>query len=231
MSKKKQYKDLITLLDSNWPEELYDFLGEIHPHALTYVNPLCNFIAEKTYHVDKAKTNIEKMRGHFVIDVESDGPNPSNYSMVSFGCVHVYNKESFYGKTAPINKMYREDALKISGVTRDEHKLFPPARETIYEFIKWLGEQIDFNKNRIVMWSDNPAFDFQWIEAYTESFFSYNPFGHSARRIGDLYAGITGKWNDHSSWKKFRETKHTHNPVNDAMGNVEALRKILRIPK
>ena len=38
---------------------------------------------------------------------------------------------------------------------------------------------------------------------------------------------INGK--DHTSWKKFRKTKHTHNPVDDAKGNAEALKHILSI--
>jgi hypothetical protein len=31
-----------------------------------------------------------------------------------------------------------------------------------------------------------------------------------------------------SKWKKLRITKHDHNPVNDAMGNVEAFERILK---
>jgi hypothetical protein len=30
-------------------------------------------------------------------------------------------------------------------------------------------------------------------------------------------------------WKQFRKTAHEHNPVNDAMGNVEAFDEILRM--
>lgn len=48
--------------------------------------------------------------------------------------------------------------------------------------------------------------------------------GWSSRRIGDLYCGMMkDTW---ASWKKLREAKHTHNPVDDAMGNAEALLKI-----
>ncbi len=54
-----------------------------------------------------------------------------------------------------------------------------------------------------------------------------NPFGHSARRIGDFYAGLVGDFTDASSWKKLRVTVHDHNPVHDAMGNLEAFERIL----
>ncbi len=32
-------------------------------------------------------------------------------------------------------------------------------------------------------------------------------------------------------WKRFRKTAHDHNPVNDAMGNVEAFDEILRLSR
>ena len=76
--------------------------------------------------------------------------------------------------------------------------------------------------------SDNPAYDFMWMAYYCDKYLGYNPFGHSGRRIADLYAGLTGKWRNTSRWKKFRITEHTHNPVDDARGNREALIKILR---
>jgi hypothetical protein len=58
-----------------------------------------------------------------------------------------------------------------------------------------------------------------------------NPFGHSARRISDFWAGLNRNWSDTQSWKRFRRTAHDHNPVNDAMGNVEAFEEILRVAK
>ncbi len=53
-------------------------------------------------------------------------------------------------------------------------------------------------------------------------------FGHFARRIGDFYAGLAGDFADSQSWKKLRVTPHDHNPVHDAMGNVEAFERLLK---
>ena len=52
------------------------------------------------------------------------------------------------------------------------------------------------------------------------------PFGHSGRRISDYYAGFTGRWSNTQAWKRLRTTVHDQNPVNDAMGNVEACARI-----
>jgi len=76
--------------------------------------------------------------------------------------------------------------------------------------------------------SDNPAYDWQWINFYFWKHLGHNPFGHSARRIGDFYAGLVGDFTKASHWKRLRVTKHDHNPVNDAMGNAEAFERMLR---
>ena len=55
-------------------------------------------------------------------------------------------------------------------------------------------------------------------------YYGSNPFGFSARRIGDLYCGLMKDAGKNSEWKrKYRMTKHTHAPVDDAKGNAEAL--------
>ena len=73
--------------------------------------------------------------------------------------------------------------------------------------------------------ADNFAFDWQFINYYFHRFLGRNPFGFSGRRIGDLYAGLVKDASKATKWKKFRVTAHTHNPVDDARGNAEALRK------
>jgi hypothetical protein len=75
--------------------------------------------------------------------------------------------------------------------------------------------------------SDNPAYDWQWISFYFWKYFGENPFGFSARRIGDFYAGLVGDFSKANDWKRLRVTKHTHMPVDDAMGNYEAFQRML----
>jgi hypothetical protein len=75
--------------------------------------------------------------------------------------------------------------------------------------------------------SDNPAYDWQWINYGFDKHLGFNPFGHSARRISDFYAGLRGDWDNTQGWKRLRVTPHDHNPVNDAMGNVEAFERLM----
>ena len=162
---------------------------------------------------------------HIVVDVESDGPIPGKFSMVCFGAVIVTPElnKTFYGKTKPISDLWIPDALKISGFSREEHLEFDKPEEVMLAFEKWLTEN---SNGKPVFWSDNPAFDWQFINYYFHKFLGKNPFGFSARRIGDIYCGMKMDSGLNSEWKrKYRISPHNHNPVSDARGNAEALLK------
>lgn len=161
-----------------------------------------------------------------VVDVEADGPCPGLYSMVCFGAVVVepdFKPENrFYGKTCPISELWKPEALAISGFTREQHEEFPDPLETMRKFEIWIKRI----PGRPIFISDNPAFDWQFINYYCHSYLDANPFGFSARRIGDLWCGL--RKDARAQWKHLRKTKHTHDPVDDALGNCEALLEIAR---
>ena len=128
-----------------------------------------------------------------------------------------------YGETRPISDEWVPQALAISGFSREQHLTFDDPTEVMQNFKTWIAEN---STNHPVFISDNLAFDWQWINYYFHYFTGGNPFGFSGRRIGDLYSGLEKDFFAASKWKKFRQTKHTHNPVDDALGNAEALLKI-----
>lgn len=155
-----------------------------------------------------------------VVDVEADGEIPGKYSMVCFGAVVVDKAgkldQTFYGETAPISNNWKPDALAISGFTREQHLGFDNPQETMTRFYDWINAQ-----GKCIFISDNLAFDWQWINYYLHDQVGKNPFGFSGQRIGDKFQGF---FNDpYYKWKRHRKTSHTHNPVDDAKGNAEAL--------
>ena len=163
-----------------------------------------------------------------VVDVEADGPIPghSDYSMISFGAVLVEEgcNNTFYGTLRPISEKWITESLAVSGHTREETLSFNHPEKVMSEFEDWL-KTID--PGRLVFVSDNLAFDWQFINWYFHHFLGRNPFGYSGRRIGDLYSGVMKDLFANKAWHKYRKTKHTHNPVDDAKGNAEALLTIL----
>ncbi len=160
-----------------------------------------------------------------VVDVEADGEIPHKYSMVCFGAIVVEPglSKTFYGKTKPISEEWKPEALAVSGFSREEHLEFDEPSEVMKGFYEWVNSATN---GKAVFISDNLAFDWQWINYYFHFFVGKNPFGFSGRRIGDLYSGMEKDFFAGSKWKKFRKTSHTHNPVDDAKGNAEALLKI-----
>lgn len=162
---------------------------------------------------------------YIVVDVEADGPIPSEYSMVCFGAVIVEPglTKTFYGETKPISDKFIPDALAVSGFSRLEHLTFQDPKQIMDAFYEWI---INNSVGKPIFISDNPCFDWQFINYYFHKYLNNNPFGFSGRRIGDLYCGMKMDSTLNHEWKKkFRKTKHDHNPVNDAKGNAEAVLK------
>lgn len=164
----------------------------------------------------------------FVVDVEADGPAPGLFSMVSFGVVRVDEglRTSFRGEVRPISLRWDPEALAVSGVLREEHEAYPNPELVMRRFRDWLLEAAGGQKPVFV--SDNPAFDWQFMNYYLHAFTPDNPFGHSARRIGDIYGGIMEDLHAGRKWRERIRTKATHDPVVDATGNAEAFLSLIQ---
>lgn len=172
------------------------------------------------------------MNGLIFVDCEADGPCPGIGSLTEFGAVSydlwkidpnpahcAFHGQLWYAKPDPYNP----------AVSRIDRSIMQPSshdrRSVMVEFDSWLRE---LGQNRVVFVSDNPAYDFQWINYAFWTSGIANPFGHSARSIKDFYAGLAGNFLNSQNWKKLRVTPHDHNPVHDALGNVEAFDRMLK---
>lgn len=165
-----------------------------------------------------------------MVDVEADGPCPGIYSMTELGAVVVEEgtPRTFYGQLAPISNVYKPEALAVSKKTRDEVLNFPHALETMAAFDKWISSVVPAGERPMFI-SDNNGFDWMFVCYYFHAFLDRNPFGHSSTNLGSLYKGLVK--DTRKNFKHMRKTKHTHHPVDDAMGNVEAFLEILRMMK
>lgn len=157
---------------------------------------------------------------YIMVDTETDGPIPGDYSMICFGAVLVDEKldRTFYGTLRPVSEKFIPEALAVSGFSREETLKFDEPEIVMSDFRKWLDEN---SKGRPIFISDNNGFDWMFICWYFHHFINKNPFGYSSRRLADLYCGI--KKDTFAKWKHLRKTAHSHNPVDDAMGNAEVL--------
>jgi hypothetical protein len=152
------------------------------------------------------------------VDCEARGPSPVSGILTEFGAVHYVSRANFHGRLFEGRPDPDNPAIPIPGErVATEH-------EVAARFAAWLQEVC--GKDRPTFVSDNVAYDWQWIAGLFDRAQLENPFGHSGRRISDYYAGLTGRWANTQAWKRLRVTAHDHNPVNDAMGNVEAFARI-----
>ena len=156
----------------------------------------------------------------FMVDIEADGPIPGDYSMIALGAVVVEPSLSrtFYGRLAPISDQWLPEALNVSSFTREETLAFDPPADVMHRFVEWVRQS---SAGRPMFVSDNNGFDWQFVNWYLHHFTADNPFGHSSTNLGSLYKGLMK--DAFASFKHLRTTAHTHNPVDDAMGNAEAL--------
>ncbi|HIO92060.1 MAG TPA: exonuclease [Leucothrix mucor] len=158
---------------------------------------------------------------YIMVDIEADGPIPSDYSMVSFGAVIVESSltRSFYGQLKPISEQWVPQALAVSMHSREETLSFDDPFKVMTDFAGWIKQEC--GNSRPMFISDNNGFDWQFINWYFHHFTGGNPFGYSSTNLGSLYKGLCG--NLHKNFKHLRKTKHTHHPVDDAKGNAEAM--------
>lgn len=157
---------------------------------------------------------------YIMVDVESDGPIPGDYSMISFGAALVNDPldQTFYGQLKPISEKFIPEALAVSGFSREDTLSFGDPVKIMTDFADWIGKVCS---DRPIFISDNNGFDWMFVCWYFHHFLGANPFGHSSQNLGSLYKGI--EKDTFMNFKHLRKTKHTHHPVDDAKGNAEAL--------
>ena len=161
------------------------------------------------------------------IDVEAcGGPTPASGIMTEFGAVELKTGKSFHGILWPSHPSAENPAIPEldEGAEPFDHL------SVMQSFENWINQFED----KIVFVSDNNGYDAMWLNYYSDKYLGKVLGGHSSRRIGDFAAGIAaakgdGSWRNTTWWKKLRVTSHTHNPVDDSMGNIEALRKLIEM--
>ena len=134
------------------------------------------------------------------VDVETAGPNPGEYSLLSIGACLVTDPQcTFYVEMQPVNNTALPSALAVSHLSMEElteHGLLPA--EAMARFETWVGSRI-VSDQRPVFVAFNAAFDWMFVHDYFHRFLGRNPFGHSALDVKSFYMGLRGvRWSQTS---------------------------------
>jgi ribonuclease T len=168
------------------------------------------------------------------VDVETAGPNPSAYSMLSIGaCLVDDPQQSFYVELKPVNQAMTTEALSISGLTIEHLEANGvDAKAGMQLFEDWLRTVVP-DTHVPVFLGFNAAFDWMFVCDYFERFLGRNPFGHSAMDIKSYYLGMAGgSWAETSL--RFLSPRYldgrplSHNALGDAQDQAALYTAIAR---
>ena len=122
------------------------------------------------------------------VDVETAGPNPRDYAMLSIGaCVVDQPGRSFYVELVPTTMDVVPSALAVSGLSMEalaRDGVEPKA--ALLQFEEWLAEL----PRPPIFTAFNAAFDWMFIDDYFRRFLGRNPFGHAALDIKAYAMGV-----------------------------------------
>lgn len=169
------------------------------------------------------------MEIYFSVDIETDGPIPGKYSMLSFGCA-AFNKGGDLLDTYSANLETLPGALQDSGTMnwwQGQKEAWAACRKDLQspeqampEFVNWV-KKIAGNNNPVFV--GFPAgFDFTFMYYYMIAFAGHSPFSFSGIDIKTMAMTMLKK--DYRSCVKrsfpkhwFSKSPHTHIALDDAI--------------
>ena len=127
------------------------------------------------------------------VDVETAGPAPWRYSLLSIGACLVDEPERrFYVELKPDHQALDPQAAAIHGLSLDRLRLegMPPAG-AMAAFEGWIQTSLTTGQVPIFV-GFNAAFDWMFVADYFHRYLGHNPFGHAPLDIKAYYMGLAG---------------------------------------
>jgi len=172
---------------------------------------------------------------YICVDVETAGPIPGQYAMLSIGaCLVEDTSTNFYVELKPDRSDYLNEALAISGLSLNslmEHGIDPQI--AMKAFADWVNRVVP-KDSRAVFVALNAPFDWSFINDYFYRYLGNNPFGHSALDIKAFYMGYAGvSWCEtsmkHISTFLLQEKHLIHNALRDAQDQADIFHEIRKL--
>jgi len=184
------------------------------------------------------------MDSYFSADVETDGPIPGPYSMLSFALVYAgsfdgerferpgHYKDTFYRELQPISEKFQVEALRVNGLDRERLCASgdaPP--DAMTAATHWIRKIAGTTKPVLVAYP--LSFDWTWLYWYFVNFCpDGSPFGYSQCFDIKTALAVKGKQAIAVSGRSRIERRltsthrHTHHAIDDAIAQAEIFANI-----
>lgn len=167
------------------------------------------------------------------VDVETAGPTPGDYAMLSIGACPVDDPDrGFYVELKPDRETSVESALAVSGLSMETLRAEgTEPKQAMEEFAQWIRDVVPPQTHRPVFVGFNAVFDWMFVNEYFVRYGIENPFGHGGLDIKSYYVGMMGStWEQtsmrHLSPKYLSGRPLSHNALGDARDQAELFRRI-----
>lgn len=176
--------------------------------------------------------NTEEL--YIVIDVETSGPDPCGYALLSIGaCTITEPQETIYLELKPDSPNFIKQALDISALSLNElaaSGLSPSV--AMQTFANWV-RRISKDHKTPIFTAFNAAFDWMFVNTYFHRYLGYNPFGHKALDIKACFMGLHQTSFEVTSHKGLCDYYQicidlSHNALEDAINEAKIFKEILK---
>lgn len=203
-------------------------------------------ICDETSPQEPDRVTEKNIDVYFSADVETDGPIPGPYSLLSFAMVYAGRfdgqkfespenlKQTFYREIKPISDSFESEALRVNQLDRD--RLCQEGKDPVdamTEAAQWVRKIA--GPNRPILVAYPLSFDWTWLYWYFIRFSSEgSPFNHSGCfDIKTAYAvkaripvAAAGRSNLESWLRPHHE--HSHHALDDAIEQAEIFANLFR---
>lgn len=165
------------------------------------------------------------------VDVETAGPIPGEFSMLSIGaCLVEDAAATFECQLKPINDNADPAALEVTGLSLErliETGLEPQA--AMISFGDWIASSTGADGTAVFV-GFNAPFDWSFVNYYFHRFTGHNPFGFTALDIKALWMGVSGgSWADTRSSRIAEEVKPKLHGDHDALHDAKYQAELFRL--
>jgi ribonuclease T len=167
------------------------------------------------------------------VDVETAGPTPGEYALLSIGACLVGNPdETFYVELKPDRHASQPEAQAIHGLSLDElSRTGLEPLDAMRRFADWLGSITPLGATPVFV-AFNAPFDWMFVNDYFLRYLGRNPFGHAALDVKSYYMGLAGcTWQEtsmaHLSPRFLNQQPLSHHALQDAIDQAGIFERLL----